>query len=122
MDALAIITVALRGISLLASNPGLGGQGSATVREVAELTSMLASLTGAGEAGLTELKAFAEEVDGIAKANRAPTPEEWARLRARSDSAHDRIQAAAEAARAAEEPPGKPEDPAEPPPEPPVVA
>ena len=116
MEILALITTALRGISILTSNPLLGGGGSIVSRETAELITMLSTLVGKGAEGMTELKQFADEIEAMAKANRAPSPAEWATLRARSDAAHESIQAAAEAI---EEP--EPEQPVDPEPVVPIV-
>lgn len=56
-------------------------------------------LSAYGEA-TAELEAFASQIESIVAAKRAPTDEEWAEWESRSQTATDRIKAAAAARRA----------------------
>ncbi len=62
------------------------------------ILSVVATLLERGEAGRRALEELCAEIDVMVAQGRDPTAEEWARLRARSDTAHAAIQAAAGAA------------------------
>lgn len=68
------------------------------------LLNTVAALLERGEAGRLALEQLCADVDVMVAQGREPTAEEWARLRARSDTAHAAIQAAAEAAPVAPDP------------------
>ena len=97
MGIIELILVAVRGLALVTNNPALGGASSIRMEEASELLGLLGELLERGDEAHDELKAFAAEVEKIAKENRSPTRLEWDTLRGRSDAAHDVIQAAAAA-------------------------
>ena len=103
MGIIELILVAVRGLALVTNNPALGGASSIRMEEASELLGLLGELLERGDEAHDELKAFAAEVEKIAKENRSPTRLEWDTLRGRSDAAHDVIQAAAAAVTEEEE-------------------
>ncbi|WP_455363610.1 hypothetical protein [[Eubacterium] cellulosolvens] len=117
MDPISMILLAVRGLSVVVSNPALGGGSSLKMNEISEFLGMLGELIERGNEGHEELKRFAETIDQMVAENRAPTPKEWDILRGRSDAAHAVIQrAAAEVAEPEPEPEPEPPaiDPADP--------
>jgi outer membrane biosynthesis protein TonB len=112
--------IAIRGLSILTSNPAIGGGGNVKLQEASKLLNFLGELLERGDDAHGELTEFAESIKAMADAGRAPTPSEWQALADRSQAAHDIIQDArrrAEAEEAAEEEP-TPEPTPEPEPEP----
>ena len=94
MGILELVMVAIRGLSLITNNPALGGGSSLRLQEASEFLNILADLVQAGDAGHKELVAFTETIQRMADAGTGPTKAEWAALRARSDAAHETLQAA----------------------------
>ena len=95
MDPVAMILLAIRGLSVVANNPLLGGGSSLQTKEISDFLAMLGELIERGDEAHDELKTFAEMVDSMAKEGRSPTRAEWDVLRGRSDAAHAVIQDAA---------------------------
>ena len=122
MNPIQLILIALRGLSVITSNPALGGGSMVNRQETSKLLDFLGELLERGDEAHTELKEFAEAVKAIADENRAPSRAEWQSLQDRSDAAHDVIQTARRAAEAEEavddEVPADPEPTPEPTPEP----
>lgn len=121
MNPIQLILIALRGLSVITSNPALGGGSMVKMQEASKLLDFLGELLERGDEAHTELTEFAETVKAIADENRAPSRAEWQSLQDRSDAAHDVIQAArraAEAEEAANQPEPEPEPEPEPTPEP----
>lgn len=87
MNALALALTALRGISTLIGGVKIRG------RDGSELLNLLASLIEEGADTFEDLKAFTETIEAMVTDNRDPTSAEWDDLRARGQSAHDRLQA-----------------------------
>lgn len=116
MNPIQLIWIALRGLSVITSNPALGGGSMVKVQEASKLLDFLSELLERGDEAYTELKEFAETVKAIADENRSPTAIEWQTLEERSAAAHDVIQAARHAAEA-EEAANQPEPEPEPGPE-----
>lgn len=56
----------------------------------------IANLVERGEDGAVELSALNDQITAMVSANRDPTDEEWAALKARSDAAHAGIQGTSE--------------------------
>ncbi len=110
MGALELILVAIRGLSVVTNNPALGGGSSSTLGEVSEFLGLLGELIERGDEGNEELKAFAQIIESMAAEGRNPSRVEWAALRARSNAAHDLIQAAAAEATPEPEPDPEPEE------------
>lgn len=96
MDFLALVRLAINSVSLLLVNPALGGRNNIRVTQAVELLGVLDALIEEGEDAYDDLKAFTEQVRGIAAEGRSPTPDEWESLRVRKQSAHDRLQAVKE--------------------------
>lgn len=94
MNPLQLVMIAINGLSVLTNNPLIGGGSNLKLQEASKLLSLLGELVTRGEEGYEELKAFAATIEAMVEENRAPTPEEWAALKARSDAAHDVIQEA----------------------------
>ena len=123
MNVIQLILAALQGLSSVMLNPNVQGGNGKRMKDAANLLGILTELLARGDEAHEELKAFAEVIQRMADEKRNPTPEEWATLRARSDAAHDVIQAAAEEAEEEEEPESEPEPepvPEEPEPEEPT--
>ncbi len=121
MNPIQLILIALRGLSVITSNPALGGGSMVKVQQASKLLDFLGELLERGDEAHTELKEFAETVKAIADENRAPSSAEWQTLEDRSAAAHDVIQAArrkAEAEEAANQPEPTPEPEPEPDPTP----
>lgn len=104
MGVLAWVLTVIRSLAVGLSNPQLGGGSHFRMDEASELLSVLGDLIEGGEETVSELKAFAEEIEAMAAANRGPTPQEWEALRARADSAHARLQRVKAELEAEEEP------------------
>lgn len=87
METLELVLGLLSNLSVIARDPALG------VRDRA-VTSMLTLVTLArsGTEGLAALKTLSEEVQKMAQEGRQPTPEEWDKMKERSDAAHAAIQ------------------------------
>lgn len=115
MDPMTLALTAIGGIRVLLANPLLGG-GSVKASEASELLGILGMLLEQGDDAFDDLRAFTEEVQAIADANRSPTPTEWEVLRQRSDDAHARLQAVKEELLGEQE-----EDNTSPPTEPPAA-
>jgi outer membrane biosynthesis protein TonB len=108
MNPIQLILIAIRGLSILTSNPALSGGANVKLQEASKLLGFFGELLERGDEAHTELKAFAETIKAMADEGRAPTAAEWASLKERSDAAHDVIQAArrrAEEEEAANQPP-----------------
>lgn len=96
MNPLELIHTAIRGLSILLNNPAFGGGSNLRFQEAAELLGMLDQILMRGEDAYEDLVELAETIQGMVDSNRAPTPAEWAALRARSDAAHAVLQDAKE--------------------------
>lgn len=118
MNPIQLILIALRGLSVLTSNPALGGGSSVKLQETSKLLEFLGELLERGDEAHTELKEFADSIKTMAAEGRAPTPSEWKALQDRSEAAHNIIQEAAREAEAEEAANAPPEPESEPEPEP----
>lgn len=94
MIASTVLAGLLRALSLLASAEKF--KESATV---ARVLSLAAFAVERGEAGRHALEVLCAKIDEMVAQGREPTAEEWAGLRARSDTAHEAIQKAADEVR-----------------------
>ena len=104
MDPISLALLAINGLSTILSNPALGGGSSVKLGQASELLGILGALISQGDDALDDLKAFTETIEEMAAKGRAPTPGEWDVMRARSDDAHARLQAAKEELLEEEEP------------------
>lgn len=104
MDPISLAILAINGLSTVLSNPALGGGSSVRLGQASELLGILGALITQGDDALDDLKAFTETIEEMAAKGRAPTAGEWDVMRARSDDAHERLQAAKEELLAEEEP------------------
>jgi outer membrane biosynthesis protein TonB len=104
MDPISLALLAINGLSTILSNPALGGGSSVKLGQASELLGILGALISQGDDALDDLKAFTETIEEMAAKGRAPTAGEWDVMRARSDDAHERLQAAKEELLAEEEP------------------
>jgi len=104
MDPISLALLAINGLSTLLSNPALGGGSSVKMGQASELLGILGALISQGDDALDDLKAFTETIEEMAAKGRAPTVGEWDVMRARSDDAHARLQAAKEELLEEEEP------------------
>lgn len=116
MGVVELILLGVRSVATLLNNPNIGGS-NVKVNEAAELLGLLATLVEEGDDALDDLKEFTDSVKAMVEQNRGPTPTEWANLRARQQSAHDRLQAVKEELEGEEE-----EETEEPEPDPPTPA
>lgn len=112
MDPLSMAIMAVNALSGVLRNPALGGGSSVRLDQASELLGILGSLLQEGDEALDELKAFTATVEDMAAKGRAPSRAEWDIMRARSDDAHARLQAAKDELLADEEP-EEPEEPEE---------
>lgn len=96
MEAIELIALGIQSISTLLNNPKLGGGSSLRLNEASELLAMFATLVAEGDDAYDDLKEFTERVADMAEAGRGPTRIEWMNMRAREQSAHDRLQAVKE--------------------------
>jgi len=103
MDPFSLAIMAVNALSGVLSNPALGGGSSVRLDQASELLGILGSLMQEGDEALDDLKDFTSLVEEMAAKGRSPTPGEWDVLRARSDDAHARLQAAKEELLADEE-------------------
>lgn len=103
MGFLELVLVAIRGLSLVTSNPALGGGTSVRMQEASELLSLLGELVERGDEAHEELTEFTKVIEAMAEEGRNPTPAEWQTLRDRSDAAHSTIQDAVAEIEAKEE-------------------
>ena len=94
MDPLSLALLAINGLRTVMFNPALGGGSSVKLGQAAELLGILGALLAQGDDALDDLKAFTATIEDMATKGRAPSPEEWDIMRARSDDAHARLQAA----------------------------
>jgi len=104
MDPISLALLAINGLSTVLSNPALGGGSSVKMGQAAELLGILGALISQGDDALDDLKEFTATIEEMAAKGRAPTPGEWDVMRARSDDAHARLQAAKEELLGEEEP------------------
>ena len=104
MDPISLALLAINGLSTVLSNPALGGGSSVRLGQASELLGILGALISQGDDALDDLKAFTETIEEMAAKGRAPTVGEWDVMRARSDDAHERLQAAKEELLDEEEP------------------
>jgi hypothetical protein len=104
MDPISLAILAINGLSTVLSNPALGGGSSVRLGQASELLGILGALITQGDDALDDLKAFTETIEEMAAKGRAPTAGEWDVMRARSDDAHARLQAAKEELLEEEEP------------------
>ena len=72
--------------------------------QASELLGILGALISQGDDALDDLKEFTSVIEEMAAKGRAPSASEWDVMRARSDDAHARLQAAKEELLAEEEP------------------
>ena len=97
MGIIELALVAIKGLSVVLSNPVVGGKSSVKFQDASELLALLGELLTRGDEAHDELVAFTKVIEGMAAQGRAPNRVEWDTLRGRSDAAHDVIQAAAAA-------------------------
>ena len=119
MDPLSLAIMAVNALSGVLRNPALGGGSSVRLDQASELLGILGTLLQEGDEALDDLKEFTATIEEMAAKGRPPTPGEWDIMRARSDDAHARLQAAKEELLAEEEP-EEPETPETPEPSPAV--
>lgn len=93
MNVVELIIIGVQSLAKLLSNPNIGGGGHVRLAEASELLGLLGTLIAEGDDAYDDLKEFTAEVELMAAQNRAPTDVEWANMRARQKSAHDRLQA-----------------------------
>ncbi len=93
MSVISIILMGIRSLSVLNSNPALGG-GGLRRDETSDLLNTLADLIEGGQETNTALKEFAAQIAHMAENNVQPTPSQIAGLKDRSDAAHHRLQLA----------------------------
>lgn len=113
MDPISLALLAINGLSTVLSNPALGGGSSVKLGQASELLGILGALISQGDDALDDLKEFTKAIEAMAAEGRPPNDSEWAVMRARSDDAHARLQAAKEELLGEEEP-EEPEEPTEP--------
>jgi hypothetical protein len=104
MDPISLAILAINGLSTVLSNPALGGGSSVKFGQASELLGILGALISQGDDALDELKVFTKTIEDMAAQGRPPNDSEWAVMRARSDDAHARLQAAKEELLEEEEP------------------
>jgi hypothetical protein len=104
MDPISLALLAINGLSTILSNPALGGGSSVKLGQASELLGILGALISQGDDALDDLKDFTSLIEEMAAKGRAPSPGEWDVMRARSDDAHARLQAAKEELLEEEEP------------------
>lgn len=123
MDPLSLALLAINGLRTVLSNPALGGGSSVKTNQASELLGILGALISQGDDALDDLKEFTQTIERMAEQGRPPSDDEWNIMRARSDDAHARLQAAKDELLGEEEPKPEPEpEPVpEPEPEPPAV-
>lgn len=80
-----ILTIILRNLAGLASDPALGYRGSSVIA----VLNLLAVAVEAGVAGYEEIKRLNSQIEDMVLQGREPTKDEWAELRLRSQTAHD---------------------------------
>lgn len=97
MGIIELALVAINGLSVVLSNPVVGGKSSVKFQDASELLALLGELLTRGDEAHDELVAFTKVIEEMAAQGRAPNRAEWDTLRGRSDAAHDVIQAAAAA-------------------------
>lgn len=117
MDPISLAIIAINGLGLVLNNPALGGGSSVKFAEASELLGLLGALLQEGDDAYEDLKEFTAMVEAMAEEGRHPSRVEWDNLRARGQSAHDRLQAVQEEILGEEtetpEPTPTPEAPAE---------
>jgi hypothetical protein len=96
MDPISLALLAINGLSTILSNPALGGGSSVKLGQASELLGILGALISQGDDALDDLKDFTSLIEEMAAKGRAPSAGEWDVMRARSDDAHARLQAAKE--------------------------
>jgi hypothetical protein len=104
MDPISLAILAINGLSTVLSNPALGGGSSVRMGQASELLGILGALISQGDDALDDLKEFTKSIEAMAAEGRPPNDSEWAVMRARSDDAHERLQAAKEELLEEEEP------------------
>lgn len=92
MNVVELIIIGVQSLAKLLSNPNIGGGGHVRLAEASELLALLGTLIAEGDDAYDDLKEFTAEVELMAAQNRAPTDVEWANMRARQKSAHERLQ------------------------------
>lgn len=96
MDPISLAILAINGLSTVLSNPALGGGSSVKFGQASELLGILGALISQGDDALDDLKEFTKTIENMAAEGRSPNDSEWDVMRARSDDAHARLQAAKE--------------------------
>jgi len=104
MDPISLAILAINGLSTVLSNPALGGGSSVKFGQASELLGILGTLISQGDDALDDLKEFTKSIEAMAEQGRPPSDDEWNIMRARSDDAHARLQAAKEELLEEEEP------------------
>jgi hypothetical protein len=104
MDPISLAILAINGLSTVLSNPALGGGTSVKFGQASELLGILGTLISQGDDALDDLKEFTAAIERMAAEGRPPSDDEWSIMRARSDDAHARLQAAKEELLEEEEP------------------
>ena len=104
MDPISLALLAINGLSTVLSNPALGGGSSVKLGQASELLGILGALISQGDDALDDLKEFTKTIESMAAEGRPPNDAEWNVMRARSDDAHARLQAAKEELLEEEEP------------------
>jgi|SRR5690554_2426213 len=95
MNVAEVVALALQSLSLLASNPKLGG-GGLKKEEISELLEQFAILVRGGQKTWEELKEFAREVRDLADRGAQPSPRQWDLFRSRDEAVRATLQAAKE--------------------------
>lgn len=89
MNAFLLVSAILQALALAGRNPALGFDAA----KYADLLEFLARLVERGHAATDELRKLRTEVEAMVMEGRAPTADEMASWKARSDSAHAALQA-----------------------------
>lgn len=88
MTDVVLISGLMRVVAQLARSAEFGGRGAA----ISSALALAATAVERGDAGRVELKALKAHVEALASEGRAPTDEEFALIKAKSDAAHAIIQ------------------------------
>lgn len=93
MPIFNLVLLALDTIAKVAVNPALGLGGDA--KRVVDLIGIVTTLGRQGDAAITELKEFTDEIEALAATGEHVDPETWDDLTARRHAQADAIQALA---------------------------
>lgn len=90
MGIAEIVTLIIRGISILSNNKALGGGGIGNTR-TSFLLDTLAALIQGGEETWEDLKAFSTEIQALVDTNGEPTRGQWEAMIARDQVVRQRL-------------------------------